>query len=156
LPPREPPPLPAVADVSNGSSAQFTFKGGLTLNVAQTRLLERLFKGCASVMIAKLHGGFSGSLVLTADSHGADGKREEPTVCKLDSADEMSNEVVQTKTFGELVGSDAIRIVRGPLYASADGQAKEESTSADDYGAVLLEMAGACWVLPEFYGAPAW
>ena len=50
------------------------------------RLLKRAFEGCSRVVVTKLHGGFSGSLVLKTDSYGLDGSRDEPTVTKLDDA----------------------------------------------------------------------
>ena len=59
----------------------------LTLTFArQVRLLERAFAGCSRVVVTKLHGGFSGSLVLKTDSYGPTGSRDEPTVTKLDDA----------------------------------------------------------------------
>ena len=41
------------------------------------RLLERVFAGCSRVVVTKLHGGFSGSLVLRTDSYGSGGSRDE-------------------------------------------------------------------------------
>ena len=43
------------------------------LKPAQRRLLERLFLGCSLVEVTKLHGGFSGSLVLKTCSFDAEG-----------------------------------------------------------------------------------
>ena len=54
------------------------------------RLLERAFEDCSRVVVTKLHGGFSGSLVLKTDSYGLDDRRDEPTVTKLDDADRVS------------------------------------------------------------------
>ena len=51
-------------------------RGDLRLESAQLRLLERLFAGCSRVSATKLHGGFSGSLVLQTESYEADGKPE--------------------------------------------------------------------------------
>ena len=68
------------------------------------RLLDRSFAGCSRVVVTKLHGGFSGSLVLKTDSYGLDGSRDEPTVTKLDDAESMLDEVAKTGQFTKLVG----------------------------------------------------
>ena len=52
----------------------------LMLSPAQVRLIERLFSGCRRVTCTKLHGGFSGSLVLKTDSYDEDDRPEEPTI----------------------------------------------------------------------------
>ena len=112
--------------------------GGLKLKPVQVRLIERMFAGCLSVIVTRLHGGLSGSLVLMADSVDADGRQEEPTVVKLDMEQEMRKEVKQTKYIAEQAGEGVIEIRRDAIYL-------------DGHGAVLIEMAGACWVMPEFY-----
>ena len=43
-------------------------RGGLMLSAPHVRLIERLFAGCSRVTVKKMHGGFSGSLVLRTDS----------------------------------------------------------------------------------------
>ena len=68
-------------------------RGGLMLKPQHVRLIERLFAGCSRVTIKKMHGGFSGSLVLRTDSYDVDGHPEEPTVTKLDSAEALVREV---------------------------------------------------------------
>ncbi len=81
-----------------------------------------------------MHGGFSGSLVLRVDACDADGRREEPTVAKLDDGLAMVREVRQTRVVMELVGEEAIRVMRGPVFLGPDGQEKEQSVR-------VLEMA---------------
>ena len=148
------------------------------------RLLERLFPGRAHVTATKLHGGFSGSLVLQTDSRDMQGRPNEPTVTKFDYADSMIEEVRRTEEISHLVGAEAIKLIRGPEFVDSQGRdmalgtARETATArtarsaasaralasasgtpsrsvVDEsigYGAVVLEMAGACWVLPEFFG----
>ena len=148
------------------------------------RLLERLFPGRAHVTATKLHGGFSGSLVLQTDSRDMQGRPNEPTVTKFDYADSMIEEVRRTEEISQLVGAEAIKLIRGPEFVDSKGRdmalgtARETATArtarsaasaralasaigtpsrgaVDEsigYGAVVLEMAGACWVLPEFFG----
>jgi hypothetical protein len=117
------------------------------------RLLEHAFAGCSRVVVTKLHGGFSGSLVLKTDSYGLDGSRDEPTVTKLDDAVSMLDEVNKTAKFTKLVGASAAKVQRGPFLVDASGEPIEEGASTEkDFGCVVLDMAGACWVMPEFYG----
>ena len=51
---------------------------------AQLAVIERLYSGASAIQVSKLHGGFSGSLVLHVDSQ-TNGQPNEPTVLKLDS-----------------------------------------------------------------------
>ena len=99
--------------------------GGLTLEAPHVRLIERLFAGCSRVTVKKMHGGFSGSLVLRTDSYDADGHPEEPTVTKLDDGDALVREVHETDYISELAGSDAIRVLRGPDYVNQRGEVIE-------------------------------
>ena len=45
-------------------SVVIELRGGLVLSAPQLRLIERLYSGASYVAVSKLHGGFSGSLVL--------------------------------------------------------------------------------------------
>ena len=119
---------------------QVVLTGKLSLNPTRERLIESMFAGCQKVLVSPLHGGLSGSLVLRTDSVDANGRWEEPAVMKLDTEKEMRKEVVQTNYIKGMAGEGIINIQRGPIYL--DGE-----------GAVLLEMAGACWVMPEFYSS---
>lgn len=88
----------------------------LVLLPAQTRLLETLFAGSSRVVVSALHGGFSGSIVLRTDPYDADGKPEELTVTKLDTAASLVQEVKETNFVARL-GASAIRVLRGPVFA---------------------------------------
>ena len=117
------------------------------------RLLELAFAGCSRVVVTKLHGGFSGSLVLKTNSYGPDGTLDEPTVTKLDDAVSMLDEVKKTAQFTKLVGASAAQVQRGQFLVDASGESIEAGASTkDDFGCIVLDMAGACWVMPEFYG----
>ena len=119
----------------------------------QVRLLECAFEGCSRVVVAKLHGGFSGSLVLKTDSYDLNGGRDEPTVTKLDDAKSMLEEDKKTTEFTKRVGESAAKVQRGPYLVDASGKPIEAGASTEkDFGCVVLDMAGACWVMPEFYG----
>ena len=119
-------------------SVELQLSAKLELEPVQRMLLKHLFAGCSNVKVAKLHGGFSGSLVLETQSFDMDGRPEEPTVTKLDGETEMRREVEQTRYIKQKAGEGVIQILREPVYV-------------ERRGAVLLEMAGACWVMPEFF-----
>ena len=125
---------------SDKPKAQVVLASNLKLEPEQEKLIELIFDGCLKVDVTPLHGGLSGSLVLRTDSTDADGRQEEPTVLKLDKREVMREEVDQTTLIARIAGEGVIKIRREPLYVG-------------DHGAVLLEMAGACWVMPEFYNS---
>ena len=143
-------------------SVIIVLKDGLVVfeqKTALVRIIERLYSGSSLVTVSKLHGGFSGSLVLNVDSKTA-GRPNEPTVLKIDSAEATVAETARTNLISELVGAEAIRALRGPIYVGVHGEDKTGLTDAEleqfglseCLGGVVLEMAGACWVMPEFYG----
>ena len=120
---------------------------------AQVRLLQRVFAGCSRVVVTKLHGGFSGSLVLKTDSYDREGRRDEPTVTKLDDAESLRDEVERTRRIATLAEQSVAQVQRDPLFVDAAGEPKVAGdATAEDFGCVVLDMAGACWVMPEFYG----
>ena len=103
-------------------------------------MLERAFAGCSRMIVTKLHGGFSGSLVLKTDSYGLDGRPKEQTVTKLDDAKSMLKEFTRTKA---LVGAGAAQVQRGPFLVDACGKGIEAGASTEkDFGCVVLDMAG--------------
>ena len=72
--------------------------------------------GSSRVVVSPLHGGLSGSIVLRTDPYDADGKPEEPTVTKLDTAACLVQEVKETNFVARL-GASAIRVLRGPVFS---------------------------------------
>ena len=65
----------------------------------------------------------------------------------------MKQEIERTRSAVECIGASAVRILLGPYFAHETGEALNESDAADDdHAATKLELAGACWVLPDFYG----
>ena len=114
-------------------------QGDLYLEPPQMRLLEQLNAGHSKVKVSRMHGGLSGSLVTRTQSYDTTGHPEDPTVTKIDKEAEVRREVEQTKRIRSIVGEGVIEIVREPEYR-------------DGYGAFTIEMAGACWSLPQFHG----
>ena len=115
------------------------------------RLIKTLHKGCKTVSANMMHGGFSGSLVLQTESKDLDGRPRDPAVTKIDEAEATKTESEKTETVGKLLGGSAIRQLTDPLYVNEVGETTEDAMNGG-FGGVILEMAGACWVLPEFHG----
>ena len=109
----------------------------LHLSPEKEKVLQRLYKGSSQVRLSILHGGYSGSMVLMASSDDMEGKPEEPTIVKLDKAADLKEEVNRTRAILTHIEKSASQIVKPPEYIN-------------DFGGVVLEMAGACWVLPQF------
>ena len=108
-------------------SVVIELNNGLVLLPAQVRLLERLFTGCSRISVSKMHGGFSGSLVLRVESWDENGQPGEPTVAKLDDGASLVLEVKQTRFMADFIGDLAIKVMRGPVFLGPDGEEKEAS-----------------------------
>ena len=106
------------------------------------RLLKHAFEGCSRVVVTKLHGGFSGSLVLETDSYGLDGSVK-PTVTKLDDAKFVVEENARMLQFVNLFGGSAANVQWGPYLVNASGKPIEAGASSTemDFGCVVLSMA---------------
>ena len=105
-------------------------QGSLSLTPTQTRLLERMFAGCACVEVSTLHGGFSGSMVLKTVSFDSAGARGEPTVTKIDRANDILREVKSTN-FVARAGAD-VRATRDSnlgVTARCDSKPVRESSA---------------------------
>ena len=57
----------------------------LELSARQQRLIQLQHSGASRVVVKKLHGGFSGSLVLQTTAYDERGEPKEPAVSKLDA-----------------------------------------------------------------------
>ena len=148
---------------------------GLELRAAHERLIESLFAGCSRVVIAPLseRGALSsGTLLLRTEGYDAHGRRQDPTITKIEAAAEAAREAVRTQSNAQMLGSEhTLQLLRGPLYvdargvelsaagALAAGEDETDSVGGDPVGgdpvggalgALVFELAGACWVLPNF------
>lgn len=128
----------AVAATNQSAEVQVTLLNDLQLHGEQLGLLRCLFSNCASLVVGKLHGGFSGALVVSTQGFDGRGLPDEPTVTKLDYKEAMEAESLRANGVRAHLGSSAPAVLRGPLFA-------------ESFAAVVLECAGACWVLPQFY-----
>jgi hypothetical protein len=88
----------------------------------------------------------------------------EPTIVVLASAMAIMAEADRTSSVGIAIGMDnAVKVLRGPLFADADGhridasahhgRRKVDRTEAG-FGAMVLGISGACWALPECKRTP--
>ncbi|KAF4652938.1 hypothetical protein FOL47_010776 [Perkinsus chesapeaki] len=99
-----------------------------------TQLLLRMFG--AAFDCTRLSGGFGGGLVLRVQPFDLRGRREEPVIVKLDTKESVETEVANARGVYEVLSDQAARILGEPIYLG-------------DYGAFKLELAGACWHVPE-------
>lgn len=106
-------------------------QGGLSLKDREVRLLERLFfdppSPYSGVRVTMMHGGLSTSKVLRTnpcffDDDGNE-QDDEPTITKLGPAEDIANEVKQTRDV-EKLGGDTVRVLRNPSFTD------EQSTNA--------------------------
>lgn len=99
-----------------------------------TQLLLRMFG--AAFDCTRLSGGFGGGLVLRVQPFDLRGRREEPVIVKLDTKESVETEVANAREVYEVLSDQAARILGEPIYVG-------------DSGAFKLELAGACWHVPE-------
>ncbi|CAK0894799.1 unnamed protein product [Prorocentrum cordatum] len=125
------PPLDVAA------SCDKVFQGNSRANEYK-KLLLQMFEIFEPQMLT---GGFSGSVVLRVQPFEADGRPGEPCIVKLDNGEAIREEYVNSVNVFEALPDRAARILGEPAYEkNADGQ---------EFGAMRLELAGACWNVPE-------
>ncbi|CAJ1456518.1 unnamed protein product [Effrenium voratum] len=102
------------------------------------RLLLQMFEVFEA---QKLTGGFSGSLVIRVQPFEADGRPGEPCIVKLDEGKAIRTEASNSENVFKALPDRAARILGDAVY----GRDKENQ----EFGAMRLELAGACWNIPE-------
>jgi len=108
---------------------------------AYQNLLLRMFG--QKFELQKLTGGFSGSIVLRAQPYDIDMNPEEPCIVKLDTKAKVKEEVLNSNKVYSVLADRAAKVLGNPVFL--DGPSEKES-----FGAFKLELAGACWQVPEF------
>ena len=108
---------------------------------AYQELLLRMFG--SSFECVPINGGFSGSSVVRITPFDSLGNREESVIVKLDTSANIKAEVAHSLQAHRALGDAAARILGVPVFIlnEADG---------NEYGAFKMELAGACWHVPEF------
>ena len=84
--------------------------GDTSLGAGDRELVAYLFRGCRSVDVTPLSGGFSGSVVLSTQSVDAFGHAEVPHVVKLGSHDAIGRERAAVERIESVLGNSAPRI----------------------------------------------
>jgi len=110
--------------------------GGISLDDEERRLVEYLYRGCRSVELRPIGGGYSGSRVFGSQSVDRMGRREIPFVTKIDLHDRIARERVAVEGVENLLGANAPRLAdyvdletRGAIkYHFATMQAGEART----------------------------
>jgi hypothetical protein len=110
--------------------------------IAYEQLLFRMFGN--QFECTPISGGFSGSSVLKISPYDQIlGTKEEAVIVKLDSASNIKTEVTNSLLAHKALGDIAARILGEPIYY-------HNELDGNDYGAFKMELAGACWYIPEF------
>ena len=110
--------------------------GGISLDDEERRLVEHLYRGCRSVQLRPIGGGYSGSRVFESLPVDRMGRREIPFVTKIDLHDRIARERVAVEGVENLLGANAPRLAdyvdletRGAIkYQFATMQAGEART----------------------------
>jgi hypothetical protein len=90
--------------------ARLEIEEDLALGPADRELVQYLFRGCRTVVVRPLSGGFSGNLVLTARSVDAYGHKEAPHVLKLGPHQAIGRERSAFERVESVLGNSAPRI----------------------------------------------
>jgi hypothetical protein len=109
-------------------------------NAYQTLLLQMFGQKFDAI---KLCGGFSGSLVLRVQPYDFEGNLEEPVIVKLDQGTPVRTEVHNSHEVYAVLADRAAKVLGEPVYVWDEEKNVE-------LGAFKLELAGACWSVPEF------
>jgi nicotinamidase-related amidase len=83
---------------------------GTSLDDEERRLVEHLYRGCRSVQLRPIGGGYSGSRVFGSLSVDGMGRREIPFVTKIDVHDRIARERVAVEGVENLLGANAPRL----------------------------------------------
>ena len=130
--------------------------------VPHMRLLSVLFAGCSRLVATPIEtahdGHLGGRLLVEVQSYELDGPTPEPSILKIEPAPTTRAEASHSNLAVELIGLEAVKVVRGPRYVSGKGielgPVEANSAPASCFGAVVLELVGACWVLPQLRADP--
>lgn len=113
------------------------FGGHPRQEVYETLLLQMFENFTAS----KLCGGFSGSVVIRVQPFESDGTASEPCIVKLDAGPAIREEFINSRNVFNALPESAARIIGDAVYT--------HNQENKEFGAMVLELAGACWNVPE-------
>ncbi|MFZ5630045.1 MAG: dual specificity protein phosphatase family protein [Spirochaetota bacterium] len=92
-------------------NAKFRFNIPYELKEADNKILHYLFRESKSADFICLDGGFSGNVVLKAESRDAYGQKQQPTVVKIGQRDPISRERASFERIQEVLGNSAPAVV---------------------------------------------
>ncbi len=92
-------------------AAKFSFNIPYELKEADAKILHYLFRESKSAEFICLDGGFSGNVVLKAESRDAYGQKQQPTVVKIGQRDPISRERASFERIQEVLGNSAPAVV---------------------------------------------
>jgi len=132
---------------------QSAANAGTTLNV--THVCDKVFKDhprrevyenlilqmFETFQAQKLAGGFSGSLVVRVQPFEPDGRPGEPCIVKFDVGEAIREEFKNSVEVFKALPDRAARILGDAVYT--------KNRDGEEFGAMKLELAGACWNVPE-------
>lgn len=114
------------------------------------RLIELLFGNHRRVTLSSLNEDAHGGLTLQAVSLSRMETIEDPVVVRMHNASSIVREVASMSSATGMTGLDSMRVLRGPCFVNATGDAVPESTIGEArFGAVVYTLLGPCWTLPE-------
>ncbi|CAK0904969.1 unnamed protein product, partial [Prorocentrum cordatum] len=105
---------------------------------AYKRLLLEMFETFESFEAQMLTGGFGGSAVVRVQPYEREGRPSEPCVVKLDTGKLIRDEFQKSVNVFAALPDRAARILGDPVFSAGE-----------EFGAMRLELAGACWNNPE-------
>ena len=92
-------------------AAKFHFNIPYDLKESDAKILHYLFRESKSAEFVCLDGGFSGNVVLKAESRDAYGQKQQPTVVKIGQRDPISRERASFERIQEVLGNSAPAVV---------------------------------------------
>ncbi len=101
----------AYAENRQLDAAKFSFNIPYDLKEADAKILHYLFRDSKSAEFICLDGGFSGNVVLKAESRDIYGQKQQPTVVKIGQRDPISRERASFERIQEVLGNSAPAVV---------------------------------------------
>jgi protein-tyrosine phosphatase/nicotinamidase-related amidase len=101
----------AYAENRQLDAAKFSFNIPYDLKDADAKILHYLFRDSKSAEFICLDGGFSGNVVLKAESRDIYGQKQQPTVVKIGQRDPISRERASFERIQEVLGNSAPAVV---------------------------------------------
>ncbi|MBC7541758.1 MAG: hypothetical protein H7338_03425, partial [Candidatus Sericytochromatia bacterium] len=136
----------AVVTLRGRLAPDVTTEGDTTLGDEVRRLVEYLFRDCASVRLKPLSGGFSGSQVFMTESVDRRGLQEIPFVVKVDAHAKIAKERAAVESIENGLGSVSPRMAE---FADLETLGAIKYQFATMHGGVVLTLKKAFQAAPD-------